>query len=199
MYKVPVKIEGIERRKRSTGTLHVIAGLFLIANGGTYYRLTNYNEHLLVFLIYAAAACSFIYGLFRKKLDPAAKYNHWVRLIEFITFSMLGLAMINFGKPLTYFSLFLWSIITLFLMFTERKVFHDTVMQIKEDGIHIPGYFTHHVIPWSVVQGFVLRPDYVTITRTNLKYVQLELLAHVDLEEQERINQYCSNKLNKQG
>ncbi len=195
MYKIPVKIEGIERRKRSTGTLHVIAGFFLVMNAHTYFKHLNYQEFLNVLPVYTVSVISFLYGFLRKRIDPAANYNHWVRTLQFLTFTILAISFTNFASGVSYFGLFLWAVVTLFLMFTERKVFHDTVIQIKEDGIHVPGYFTSHVIAWHIVADFILRTDYVTISRTNLKYVQLELLENIKADEIAAINDFSRQKI----
>ena len=108
MLNIPVKIEGIERRKRSTGLLHVVAGFFLIANAGTYNQLTHYEHLLVVVPVYLVALISLIYGFMRKRIDPNARYNHWVRLTQFLVFAVLGVLIINTGKTVTVLSLFLW-------------------------------------------------------------------------------------------
>lgn len=195
MLKIPVKIEGIERRKRSTGLLHVVAGFFLIANAGTYNQLHHYEHWLVVIPVYVIALLSLFYGFGRKRIDPLARYNHWLRMLQLGVFAVLGVLMINEGKSLTAASLFLWAGITLLLLFSERKVFHDTALQLKEDGIHVPGYFRDHVLPWSIIEELVLRQDYVTILRKDKKYVQLELLMPVAAEETEQINRYSKAQI----
>lgn len=195
MLRIPVKIEGIERRKRSTGLLHVVAGFFLIANAGTYNQEHNYEQLGAVVPVYAIALLSLVYGFMRKRLDPQARYNHWLRLMQFLVFAVLGVLMINTGKSLTAASLFLWAGITLLLLFTERKVFHDTALLLEEDGIHVPGYFRDHVLPWAIIEELVLRQDYVTILRKDKKYVQLELLSPVSDPETDQINRYSKEQI----
>lgn len=195
MFKIPVKIEGIEKRKRSTGILHVIAGLYLITVAGDYYKHLNYQDFFNVLPIYIVSAISLVYGFFRKRIDTTGHYNHWVRMLQFLTFAVLAIILSSFARAVSYFGLILWSIVTLFLMFTERKVFQDTVMHIKDDGIHIPGYFTNYIIPWSIIMDFVLRADYVTISRTNHKYVQLELIETIDTSELTAINNFSRQKI----
>ena len=138
MYKIPVKIEGIERRKRSTGLLHAIAGLFLVSNASTYFKHLNYSDFIFVLPFFIVGVVSLVYGFFRKRIDPAARYNYWVRVLQFLSFAILAITFTSFASGVTYFGLILWAIVIMFLMFTERKVFHDTVMHIKDDGIHIP-------------------------------------------------------------
>jgi hypothetical protein len=195
MHKIPVKIEGIERRKRSTGLLHIVAGFFLIANAGTYNQLLNYEQLPVVVLVYLVALLSLIYGFLRKRIDPLARYNQWIRLVQSLVFALMGVLMINLDKTLTAASLFLWALITLLLLFTERKVFHDTALLLRADGIHVPGYFRNHVLPWQIVEELVLRQDYVTILRKDKKYVQLELLSSIDQQEAEQISRYSQEQI----
>ena len=195
MYSIPVKLDGIERRKRSTGLLHIVAGFFLIANAGTYNKLGGYEQFYSVLPIYLLAVISLIYGFLRKRIDPAAQYNHWVRLSQFLIFSILGILMINYGKTMSTVSLFLWALITILLLFTERKIFHDTALLLKGDGIHIPAYFKNHVLPWTLLEGFILRQDYITILRRDKKYVQLELLSSLEDQKIEQINTYAKEQI----
>lgn len=195
MHKVSVKIEGIERRKKTTGILHLIAGLFLIANAGHYYKLLNYENFLMVLPLYIVAVVAIGYGLFRKKIDPEANYNHWIRVIEFMAFVGLGIAMSKMLSAVALGGLFLWAVVVLLLMFTERKVFHDTELLIQDNGIHVPGYFSNHVLPWELLENFVLREDYITIFRRDKKYVQLELLQDLSTEEIETINSFSKQKI----
>ena len=195
MYKIQVKIEGIERRKRSTGLLHIVAGFFLIANGGTYFRQMNFENLELVLPFYLVAAASLLYGFFRQRIDPSAQFNHWVRLLQFLTFSALAIVFLGFSKAPQIIGLFLWAVITLFLMFTERKVFHDAYLQVKPDGIHVPGYLKNNVVPWAIIESFVVRADYVTILRRDQKYVQLEMLHDLGKQDVEHINQFSKQHI----
>ncbi|MDQ3682909.1 MAG: hypothetical protein M3352_07535, partial [Bacteroidota bacterium] len=70
MYKIPVKIEGIERRKRSTGLLHAIAGLFLVSNASTYFKHLNYSDFIFVLPFFIVWVASLVYGFFRLRIDP---------------------------------------------------------------------------------------------------------------------------------
>jgi hypothetical protein len=195
MLNIPVKIEGIERRKRSTGLFHIVAGFFLIANAGRYNELMNYQNLLIVIPVYLVALVSLVYGFMRKRIDPTARYNHWVRMLQFLVFAVLGILIIGQSKSVMVFSLFFWAGITILLLFTERKVFHDTALTLQDDGVHIPGYFKHHILPWQLIEDLVVRPDYVTILRKDKKYVQLELLAAIEPKEVERINHYSKTQI----
>ena len=195
MHKVAVKIEGIEKRKRSTGVLHILAGLFLLTATGTLVKYEAFSGYTQVVLLYAAAAASLIYGFFRKRIDPVAKLNHWVRLAQFVAFAVIGISLLNKAGTVSVVSYFLWAVVVVFLMFTERKVFHDTDILIKKEGIYIPGYFTNHQLPWHIISEFIIRQDFVTITRKNKSYVQLELLQKIEQREIDAINEFAAHQI----
>lgn len=195
MHKIPVKIEGIERRKRSTGILHFVAGFLLITNTGNYFRLVNFEDLALSIPFYLVAGLSIVYGSFRTRFDPLAQYNHWIRLAQFLCFSLLIILSLHLFDTFQIVSLFLWSVITLFLMFTERKVFHDNFLILKGDGIHVPGYLIVNVIPWGIIENLVVRTDFVTILRRDEKYVQLEISHDLCSEEIEQINQFSQQQI----
>ncbi len=196
MYNIPIKIEGIERRKRGTGLLHVAAALFLIANAGAYYKQLGYQNFLAVLPIYIVALISLLYGLFRKKIDAAARYNHWVRMLQFLMFSVLAVFMLKTKMDLRTFTVFLWAVICIPLLFTERKVFHDASLSFGNNNITIPGYFSTKTVPWSVIDSVVVRNDFVTIYYPNNKYSQYEVLDTINQNEIEKINRFCQQQIN---
>lgn len=195
MYSIPIKIEGIERRKKGTGLLHVAAGLFLLANASTFYKQQHYQNFFMVLPVYLVALLSLVYGLFRKKLDAPARFNHWVRMLQFLMFAILGIFMLKTTMDFRTFTIFLWAVICIPLLFTERKVFHDAALSFRSNSITIPGYFSNKTIPWSVVDNVIVRTDFVTICYPNNKYVQYEVLDRINPEEIEKINRFCQQQL----
>ncbi|MEJ7914169.1 MAG: hypothetical protein WKF70_13495, partial [Chitinophagaceae bacterium] len=146
-------------------------------------------------ILYGVAFISLAYGFFRRKLDPPARFNHWVRLLQFLTFSVLCISLVSVTPGIRLAPLALWAIVILFLMFTERKIFHDTDLRVENGGIYVPGYLGSHTIPWNAIENFVLRADYLTIIRTNKKYVQLELMKDLSEDEIKQINVYCQEQI----
>lgn len=195
MYNVPVRLDGIERRKRSTGLLHVVAGFFLIASTGIYFGQNPEVQLVWVVPVYLVAGVSLLYGFMRKKIDPGARFNHWVRVLQFLTFALLAMTLLKDASPARVASLAIWAIVVVFLMFTERKIFHDTDLLVKTDGVTVPGYLRNHLLPWSEIESFILRNDYLTITRKNQKYVQLELMEDIAPEDIRQINAFCDRQL----
>ena len=55
MFKIAVKMEGLERRKKSMGIMHLITGFFLILNAGEYYRHLHLRSFWLVLTVYLTA------------------------------------------------------------------------------------------------------------------------------------------------
>ena len=132
---------------------------------------------------------------FRKRIDPAAQYNHWVRMLQFLMFSVLGIFMWQAKLDMRTLTVFLWAIICIPLLFTERKVFHDASLSFSNSNITIPGYFSTRVVPWSVVDSVVVRNDFVTIHYPNNKYIQYEVLNQMAPADIEKINRFCQQQI----
>lgn len=195
MYKLPVRLEGIERRRRSTTLLHIVTGFFLVAVASRYYSFINYGSFLSVLPIYLTAVISGVYGFLQRRKDPAARYNQWVRLLQFLCFTGIGVSMIKETKNYSVFILFIWAVIVLALSVTERKIFQPADLQLKRDGIAIPGYFTDRAISWMVIERVVVRPDYVTFFRTNQSFLQLELAAPMSRDDIARVQAFCNAQI----
>ena len=195
MYNLPVKIEGLEKRKRSSGILHMLAGMFIVVTGSKLLRAQGNEFIWLQVIMYVVGVSSMVYGAVRKKIDKQAKYNQWFRLAQMATFLMKGFVLINYEDTITVISLFVWAGVTLLLWFSEKKVFKATELGLSKEGISVPGYYTEHQIPWTLVNDLVVRPDFVTITRENMSYVQLELLADIDRVQINRINEFAREQL----
>ncbi|MBA2745280.1 MAG: hypothetical protein H0U44_03545, partial [Flavisolibacter sp.] len=80
MYSVTVKIEGIDRRRKSSGLLHIVIGFFLLAKGADYYKYLDYGFFLPVLPFFIVALFSLIYGFMRRRIDMTARWNYWLRL-----------------------------------------------------------------------------------------------------------------------
>lgn len=195
MHLIAIKIDGIERRKKSTGLFHVVAGLFLLANIAEYYKQLNYQNFFSVLPMYLVAVASLLYGLFRNKMDPKAKFNHWMRMLQFLIFSVLGILMLKTKMDFRNISLFLWAVICILLLFTERKIFHDAFLNLSKNNITIPGYFSNKVLPWSVIENVIVRQDYVTIYIPRNRYIQYEVLSELSEAEIKDINFFCQQHI----
>jgi hypothetical protein len=195
MHRIAIKIDGIERRKKSTGLFHVVAGLFLLANTAEYYKESGFKNFFSVLPMLLVGLVSLIYGLFRKKLDPAASFNHWIRVSQFLMFSILGVLMLQSKIEFRNISLLLWAAICIMLLFTERKIFHDAFLLFSKNNITIPGYFSNKVIPWSVIENIVVRQDFVTIYYPGNRYMQYEMLTEVTDTDIKTINLFCQQQI----
>lgn len=195
MHRIAIKIDGIERRKKSTGLFHVVAGLFLLANTAEYYKESGFKNFFSVLPIFLVGVASLIYGLFRKKLDPYARFNHWIRVSQFLMFSILAVVMLQGKLEFRNIILLFWAAICIMLLFTERKIFHDAFLLFGKNNITIPGYFSNKVIPWSVIENIVVRQDFVTIYYPNNRYMQYEMLTEVTDTDIKTINLFCQQQI----
>lgn len=195
MHKLAVKLHDIERRKRTTGVLHIAAGFYLFLQTVDYFSLQEY-EHLFSLLpFFLTALLSVLYGILKKRHDRQARLNRWVRLAQVCAFTILAIDFVAFKQTLPVVLLFAWAIGCLLLMFTERKVFHDAEMLFNYDGIYIPGYFTNRRLFWNNLSDVVIRPDYITIFQNNDTFLQYEVLKKLNTAELDEIALYCHEQI----
>jgi hypothetical protein len=195
MYSVTVKIEGIESRRRSAGILHVVIGFFMIFNASNYYRITNYKNLLPVAFVLLVASVSLFYGFFRRRMDLGAHYNYWLRLVQVMAFTILGILMIGTGRPTDYIGVFVFALLCIVLMFSERRIFQETTIYFSEEGIKIPGYYRDHLVKWDELSEVVVREDFLTIFNSNKKYLQYQVMQDLSTLEVAKMNAFCREKV----
>jgi len=198
MYSVAVKIEGIESRRRSAAILHIVIGFFMIFNASNYYRFAHYNNLFAVAIILLVASISLFYGFFRRKMDLSAHYNYYLRLVQVISFTVLGFLMINTGRSSDYIGLFVFALLSIVLTFSERRIFQETTVYFNEEGIKIPGYYKDHLVKWNEISDIIVREDFVTIFNVNKKYLQFQVMQDLSTLEVAKMNAFCREKVQKE-
>lgn len=198
MYSIAVKIEGIESRRRSAGILHVVIGFFMIFNSANYYRFTDYKNIWGVAFILLVASISLFYGFFRKKMDLSARYNYWLRLIQAVSFTVLGFLMTGTGRTSDYIGVFVFALLCVVLMFSEKRIFQETTIYFKEEGIKIPGYYKDYLVKWQEVSEVIVREDFLTIFNTRKKYLQYQVMQDLSTLEVAKMNAFCREKIERE-
>lgn len=195
MYSVTVKIEGIESRRRSAGILHIVVGFFMIFNASNYFRITSYKNPLPIGFILLIASISLFYGFFRRRMDLGAHYNYWLRLVQVIGFTLLGFLVLGTGRPTDYIGVFVFALLCIVLMFSEKKIFQETTIYFNEDGIKIPGYYRDHLVKWEEVSEIIVREDFLTIFNVKKKYLQYQVMQDLSTLEVAKMNAFCKEKV----
>ena len=195
MYSVLVKIEGIESRRRSAGLLHIVIGFFLLIKAVDYYRYTGFSNFIPVIPALLVASISLFYGLFRRKLDVRAEYNYWIRLAQVVAFTFLGFAMTGVGRTVDYLGVFVFALLSIILLFSERRIFQETNMVIEQQGIRIPGYYRDHLVSWAELTEVVVREDFITLFHIRQKYLQFQVLQDLSTLEIAKMNAFCREQL----
>jgi hypothetical protein len=198
MYSITVKIEGVESRRRSAGLLHIVIGFFMIVNASNYYRFTEYKTLLPVALVLLLASISLFYGFFRRRMDLSAQYNFWLRLAQAAAFIVLGFLMRSTGRPSDYMGVFIFALLCIVLMFSERRIFQPTTIFMNDEGIRIPGYYKDHLVKWEEISEVVVREDFLTIFNVNQKYLQFQVLQDLSIIEVAKMNAFCKEKIEKE-
>lgn len=196
MYKIPVKIEKLQKRQRSAGLLHVLAGFFLLVTGSIVDSAGVVGATIFIgWFPLVIAFASIIYGLFRRKIDPAARLNLWMRVLQAVAFIVKAIMVFDLVSIITIISLFIWAAVCLMLVYTEMKMLRPAELNLSKEGIKVPGQFTDPLIPWSLLTGFVLRPDYITLTREDRSYTQLEITADLDAGFIQEVNAFANKQI----
>lgn len=194
-FTIAVKIEGLEKKRRSTGLIHVIVGFYLLLKSLDLYNylLSASLTPVIPFLL--VGAVSLFYGFFRKKIDLPAKHNPGIRLLQTVTFFSFAIVMIRLNSTIDYISLFIWSALTLVLFFSEKKVFKDSFITISEAGLTVPGTYNEHLVKWEILEDVVVRNDFITIFHKDKKYLQFQVLQDLSELELVKMNSFCRENL----
>lgn len=195
MYSIAVRIEDIEKRRRSAGLLHIVLGFFLVAKGADYFKSIEYRSFLPVIPVLLIASLSLFYGFFRKKLDTGSRLNGRLRLLQLVTFLVLGIIFFMAGRVLDYMVVFVFAVFCLVLFFSERKIFEETNIILDQEGLTIPGSYKEHRVPWTDLSEVIIREDFITIFHVRKKYLQYQVLQDLSTLELAKMNAFCREKL----
>ncbi len=195
MYSIAVKVDDIEKRRRSAGLLHVVLGFFLVAKGADYFKFIEYRSFLPVVPVLLIASLSLFYGFFRKKLDAGSRLNGRLRLLQLFTFLVLGIVFLMADRALDYIVLFVFAIFCLILFFSERKIFEETNIILDDEGLIIPGSYKEHRVMWVELSEVIIREDFITIFHVKKKYLQFQVLQDLSTLEVAKMNAFCREKL----
>jgi hypothetical protein len=194
MFSIAVKIEGIENRRRNAGLMHVIIGFFLILKGITYYSYYHF-QFIVLYPILIVASFSLFYGFFRKRIDTSSSYHTSLRLLQVVTFFVLGIVMTRTGKTMEYTGMFIFSVLCILLYISERLIFRDTILYFEEGGVRIPGYSREHLIQWRDLNNVIVREDFVTLFHVKQKYLQFQVLQNLSMLEVAKMNAFCKEQI----
>ena len=137
------------------------------------------------------ASISLFYGFFRKKLDTDSRFNGRLRILQFITFLILGMVFYKAGKTLDYVVVFVFALLSLLLFFSERKVFEDTYIVLDAEGVTVPGAYRKHLVPWTALVEVLVREDFITLFHAGKKYLQYQVLQDLSTLELAKMNAFC--------
>lgn len=195
MYTIAVKIDGMEKRRRSTSLVHVIIGFFLLIKCFDLYKYLGESPAIFILPFLFIGTASLFYGLFRKRIDITARHNTGLRMVQVITFLSFGFLMYRVGKTIDYAGLFLWAFLTLILFFSEKKVFQESNIDLTESGIKIPGTYKDHLVEWSLLESVTVRNDFITLFHRGKKYLQYQVLQDLSELEVVKMNAFCKEQI----
>jgi hypothetical protein len=195
MYTIAVKIEGMDRRRRSTSLVHAIVGFFLLIKSFDLYNYLNGSSVVPLLPFLAVGGVSLFYAFFRNRVDITAKHNAGLRLLQTVTFFSFGFLMLRLGRSMDYIGLFIWGLLTLILFFSEKRVFKDALLQLTDKGILIPGTYREYLVDWVTLEDVVVRHDFVTLFHRGKKFLQYQVLQDLSELELVKMNAFCREKI----
>ncbi|HEV7331143.1 MAG TPA: hypothetical protein VGN63_08900 [Flavisolibacter sp.] len=187
----------MDRRRRSTSLVHAIVGFFLLIKSFDLYNYLFGSSlvPLLPFLL--VGVMSLFYAFFRNRVDITAKHNSGLRLLQTVTFFSFGFLMMRIGQSMDYIGLFIWGFLTLILFFSEKRVFKDTLLQLTEKGIVIPGTYREYLVDWQTLEDVVVRNDFVTLFHRGKKFLQYQVLQDLSELELVKMNSFCREMIDR--
>ena len=126
------------------------------------------------------------------------KHNAGLRLLQTVTFFSFGFLMLRLGRSMDYIGLFIWGFLTLILFFSEKRVFKDTLLQLTDKGILIPGTYREYLVDWGTLEDVVVRHDFVTLFHRGKKFLQYQVLQDLSELELVKMNAFCREKIDRQ-
>ena len=195
MYVVAVKIEGMDRRRRSTSLVHAILGFFLLIKSFDLYHYLESRSILPAFPFLLVGAASLFYAFFRAKVDRTAKHNAGLRLLQTVTFFSFAFLMYRIGKSIDYVSLGIWGLLTLVLFFSEKRVFKETMLTFSENGVAIPGTYRDYLVQWTTLENVVVRNDFITLFHRGKKFLQYQVQQNLSELELVKLNGFCREQI----
>jgi hypothetical protein len=199
MYTVAVKIEGMDRRRRSTSVVHAILGFFLLIKSFDLYNYLDGRSLLPILPFLLVGVVSLFYAFFRNRVDLTAKQNPALRLLQTITFFSFGFLMMRLGKSIDYIGLFMWGVLTFLLFFSERRVFKETWLNFSEKGVLIPGTYRDYLVEWTNLETVVVRHDFITLFHRGKKYLQYQILQDLSELEVVKMDAFCKEQIEQKG
>ncbi|TCZ73981.1 hypothetical protein [Flaviaesturariibacter aridisoli] len=193
-FHIPVRIESLEKRRRMTGVLHIVAGFYLLAATASWLLQRNLQgvAGALPFVLVGLAAI--VYGIRRRKLDPAVRYNSALRGLEAVAMGLLALTQ----EGIASYGLYAWTALSVMLLFSEKVLFQPSVIELTEAGVGLPGSPKPPVLPWNELENIIIRADFLTLFRHDKKYVQLEVTQAPDPQQLAAADAFGKAQIRKQ-
>jgi hypothetical protein len=99
--------------------------------------------------------------------------------------------IMRMGDNIQYFSFLAFALITMILVFSERRIAQETNILIDESGLRIPGLTGDHLIKWEDLENVVVREDFITIFHRKQKFLQYQVKQDLSTLEVAKMNAFC--------
>lgn len=197
MYTISVKLEGEERRKKNSAVMHVLLGFFLIVKAVDFLKETDFKSIASSVPIFAMGIAALVYGLLRKNLDPHARYNMTMRLLQIVVLVALTVMMVMIGRKGDALVVGLFVLVSAMLAASDKLAFAESSLNFDNEGIRLPVQARRALIPWNELNEVVIREDFVTLFHIKKKYLQFQVKQDLSTLEIAKISAFCNERLAK--
>ncbi len=94
-----------------------------------------------------------------------------------------------------YTSVFMFALLSLMLMFSEKRIFQETIIYFSKMGVQIPGDYKDFLLLWKELSSVVVREDFITIFQQKDKYFQFQVMQDLSTLELAKLNAFCLEQI----
>ena len=188
---LPVIAPRLDRLKRTSGRLHLLAAALILAHAISHFR--GETTHTLYFwCLFIISLDIFLLVLVgREMLLQMPRVNLLFRFIEIVFFLGIGSLMFVEGNPVTGLFHLLLGIAYGYLYYCERIFRRDETLSIHHTGITIPDLPESRFLYWTHINKIVANYDSIDITTAEDKPLRFQFRNNLKFEELEQVQAFC--------
>lgn len=189
---LPVIAPRLDRLKRSSSWLHLLAGALILAHAISHFR--GETTHTLYFwcLLSISLDIFLLVLVGRDLLLQMPRISFLFRIIEIIFFTGIGTLMLIQGSPVTGLFHLLLAIAYGYLCYCERLFSHDETLSIHHTGITIPDIPESRFLYWTHINKIDAHYDSIDITTAGDKPLRFQFRNNLNFEQLEQVQAFCA-------
>jgi hypothetical protein len=188
---LPVIAPRLDRLKRTSGRLHLLAAALILAHAVSHFR--GETTHTLYFwcLLIISLDIFLLVLVGRELLLQMPRINLLFRFVEIVFFLGIGSLMFVEGSPVTGLFHLLLGIAYGYLYYCERIFRREETLSIHHTGITIPDVPESRFLYWTHINKIVANYHGIDITTAGDKPLRFQFRNNLNFEELEKVQAFC--------